>query len=461
MSSTPRRPRPSSRAPLALGLALGLSLVAAWDTAAAGLDRPPLEVAQVDVHDVTLPEPQTSEPPEAPPPEPPPEPRGLTERTLTLGEAKAQIWEAGRHAHFKTPSDGERAALATLVVDLLEAVTWPEVDLTEHDRAAREHDLAVELWRVQGQPFVALVEAPGRDRGAGAYLFRPGPRRAREVLLQAPHAYHDLWTGHIAAYMFFEAEGEDAPRALFTNTAHRFAATGGKRAKRSGSDACHAPAHNLSAATEAALTALRHVDVVQLHGFDEGRPRRADGSAVAPVEVIVSAGEAAGSTPRSGAVATWLKGVFGDEAVARYPEDVRALGATRNLQSHLVQEVAEATFVHVELGAAVRERLRKSAETRAAFVGALVGAPAAAAQAPPEPPPPEPLPIEAPPRPTPPQVAAPEPPPAEASLPEAPSPALAPTEPPAEVSTTEPPPTEPPPTEPPPTEPPPAVEAAD
>ena len=65
----------------------------------------------------------------------------------------------------------------------------------------------LESWELGGQTFWALVEPPERRRGAGAYLFRVGATDGDAhpaILLEAPHADHDVGTGDISVALFID-----------------------------------------------------------------------------------------------------------------------------------------------------------------------------------------------------------------------------------------------------------------
>ena len=297
----------------------------------------------------------------------------LMQRTLTVEEVERQVWRPGVQARFEPTTVAEREALARLVPAMARAARGAAApDLPAWNDTAHDVGFRVEEWQVAGGRYWALVELPERRRGAGAYLFRvaAGTPPARTLLLEAPHAYYDVGTGPLAAAIFFDPPPGAAPAALFTNTIHRYQAADGTKLKRpdSPADVCHNPDHVFTTATTAFADAIGGVTVVQLHGFGSD-----DDSDLAGVAAVVSAGDAATSSPRSAAVAAALAPMLGD-GVRRFPEEVDRLGATTNVQVRALRRVAGADLVHVEMSGDVRAGLRRDPARRGSFAAALLGA---------------------------------------------------------------------------------------
>jgi hypothetical protein len=231
----------------------------------------------------------------------------------------------------------------------------------------------LEAWRVNGDLYWALVEQ--RVHGAGAFVFRVGPREdGPTILLEAPHNYFDLGTGRLAADVFFTRRDGARPRALFTNTIHRYQLAPGdkKRRDHNPADIAHEPEHAFSIATIAFARAAGTTHVIQLHGFGSRSDDDGDGE-IGEIAAVVSAGNRAGSSALSTAIARELAGVLGD-GVKRFPEEAKVLGATTNAQGKLLRDVNGAAFVHVEMSSTVRKRLGSDAALRARFAAALLDA---------------------------------------------------------------------------------------
>jgi hypothetical protein len=296
-----------------------------------------------------------------PRPEPPPPPPGPAgERQLTVEGYEALVYGPGPKASFADTSSIEHEAIAKLIPRLLEgarAASPPDPRAWQADAAAA--GLQIEVWTLGGQTYWALLEPSERVRGAGAYVLRvappePGPT----ILLQAPHEFFDLHTGRIAAELFFDPPPDVAtrPRALFTNTIHRY------QLAPNPADVAHNPQHAFSVATEAFALAAGGARVIQIHGFG-ARTDDDDGGEPGSVAAVISAGDEAGSSPLTQALASALIAEYGPE-VKRFPEDVRFLGATTNVQGRLLRRIEGSEFVHLELSAELRKKLLGSAQLR-------------------------------------------------------------------------------------------------
>src|SRR5688572_10878248 len=253
----------------------------------------------------------------------------VTPRTLSLADVDAIVWAPGAQATFQPTTSSEHAAISKLVPTLLDG-SWaakPASPSTWQADAAAA-GFRIEAWTIHGESYWALLEATDRVRGAGAYIFRVAPRdRGPVILLQAPHAYHDLGTGELAAEMFFTPRDGVRPRALFTNTIHRYQLAPGDRKKRkhNPADVAHNPEHVYTVATEAFALAAGRARVIQVHGF--GQRTDEDDDDAGTIAMVVSAGDKTGSSPLSAAIAAAAQLVFGSD-VKRFPEEAKVLGAT-------------------------------------------------------------------------------------------------------------------------------------
>ena len=313
-------------------------------------------------------------------PTPPTAPGSAAERPLTLDGYEALVYGPGPQATFAETSSSEHEAIAKLVPRLLEAArAAPPPDPRAWQADAAAAGFQIEVWKLDGQTYWALIEQPGRVRGAGAYIFRVAPPEAGPViLLQAPHNFYDLGTGRLAAELFFGPAQGARPRALFTNTIHRYQLAPGdkKKRKHNPADVAHNPEHAFSIATEAFALAAGGARVIQLHGFG-ARADEDDGDGdVGSVAMVVSAGDDGGSSPLTAALAAALVAEFGPD-VKRFPEDVRFLGATTNAQGRLLRKLDGADFVHVEMSSELRKKLAGSAPLRARLGAILFDTPPA------------------------------------------------------------------------------------
>jgi hypothetical protein len=298
-----------------------------------------------------------------------------TQRTLTLDQFEERVYGAGPKATFSETTAREHQAIEVLIPKLLDgarAATPP--DPMQWQRDAVDAGFTVEVWRVGGETYWALVEAPGKSRGAGAYIVRVGgaPDTSPTILLEAPHNFYDVGTGRLAAELMFTKRTGARPRALFTNTIHRYQLVPGDKRKRkhNPADVAHQPDHAFTIATLSFARAAGSVRVIQLHGFGEREQERDDAGDTGSIAMVVSAGDAAGSSKISAAIADALVRVIGSD-VKRFPEQTKELGATTNAQGKLLRAQPTASFVHVEMSAALRNRLAKEAPLREQLAAAL------------------------------------------------------------------------------------------
>ena len=288
----------------------------------------------------------------------------------------AELWPPGRAQAFRMPEDAERQAFAALMAELLRAAKDGSALPPDTTERAAALGFRLERWSAAGEGFLALLEAPDKQRGAGAYVLRIGPSGAPaaepELVLQAPHSDSDLGTGELAARLFFTPPGARRPRAFFTNTVHRYKSHPDERPEdpEHPADVAHNPRHYFHAATQAVAGTLGRVVVIQLHGFDAKKPGRVLSERGEP-SAIVSSGDRAGCTPWARKVAEALREPLGPE-VLLFPDDVQAMGGTTNAQARLLRALPHAELLHVELAGEVRRRLRASSSLRDAFGTALL-----------------------------------------------------------------------------------------
>lgn len=284
--------------------------------------------------------------------------------TVDVEEAARRLWPRPGPTAYAPANATERAALTELIGRM---VTEPDATPRALAGEAAAAGYVVEGWILNGERVLAALEVTHGRRGGGAYLVRVGS--TSPVILEAPHGFYDMGTERIGLEMFAAERGW--PRALFVNTIHRYIGTDGvkRRQAESPADPCHSAEHLLAIATTAAVEKMPRAEVVQLHGFGE------DDDEEGPAFAAIVSGGVAEVTPRSREVAAQLRGALG-LPVGLYPVDTDRLGATTNVQGRAIRAYNErsggaATFVHVEMSAAVRERLKSDAELRGRVAAAL------------------------------------------------------------------------------------------
>jgi hypothetical protein len=307
--------------------------------------------------------------------EPKPATRSDAPRTLTLDQFEERVYGPGPKATFEETTAREHEAVDKLIPRMLDgarAATPPDPLAWQREAAVGGFNL--EVWHVGGETYWALVEPPGKSRGAGAYIIRVGgaAETGPTILLEAPHNFYDVGTGRLAAELFFAKRQGARPRALFTNTIHRYQLVPGDKRKRKNNpaDVAHQPQHAFTIATLAFARTAGSVRVIQLHGFGARDEDGDDDGDPGSIAMVVSAGDATGSSNISAAIADALVRVLGSD-VKRFPEQTKELGATTNAQGKLLRGQAGATFVHVEMSATVRKRLAGEAPLREQLAAAL------------------------------------------------------------------------------------------
>jgi len=258
--------------------------------------------------------------------------------------------EASRDGRYQAPAAGETTRVEAVFVQLLAGT--PPAALHEELVA-----LALEVIPVADAPETLLLrEAGDARRGRGFYVLRPG---VRADVLQVPHAFKDHHTREIGLRLF--AEGRFA--AAGWNTVPRWSVQEGVRTD---ADLAHLPDSYFTAFTRAIARHLPTVQVLQIHGFDAGK-RKTEHAAAA--DMIVSNGTST-SSPQLRRQAPCLARSLAI-SVGVYPDTVRELGGTTNVQGEALRRLGHPGFVHLEMSAALRQRLLDDADSRRAWLYCL------------------------------------------------------------------------------------------
>ncbi len=201
---------------------------------------------------------------------------------------------------------------------------------------------------VRGREVWIVLSEGGKDwRGTGAYVFRTGPVD-HELIVQAPHTYHDYHTGTIAERIF----RQESVRGFFFNTCHRYRPypEGTDNDRVHPADMAHVTDSYFHLFSVEYLTQISDTALVQIHGFERRALRKND------IGVVLSNGT---DTPSAWAqrMSDRLHANLGGVAVAVYPSDTHYYGATSNAQASWVEAYHRGAFLHVELSRRLRERL--------------------------------------------------------------------------------------------------------
>ena len=202
-----------------------------------------------------------------------------------------------------------------------------------------------------GDGWIGLRDVTPTCRGQGIYLINRHPQG--RLVVQAPHAYHDVHTGEIAGGLL-----RSDVAILAWNSAKRSVPVEGADAV---ADLARRRDSLFMALTLAVINARPQGRLIQIHGFDNDKRTRRAGAAAA---VIVSNGTR-WSSRAADLIAACLQPVI-DGPVLVYPRDVSELGATENVLGQTMRSHGHQGFVHLELNRSTREHLRSA---RAALSG--------------------------------------------------------------------------------------------
>jgi len=261
--------------------------------------------------------------------------------------AEARRGGADGSVGYRDPGPWERAVQGAWFTAVFAAASRPEA-VVPLLPLARLGGLRAGIAEDRGRPVVLVTDLPGRRQGAGAYVVRLGPV-GTEAFVQVPHSWSDLGTLPIGRALFRAVDA----RVLGVNTVHRRGRAGEEATVRGDADVAHRVESTFQTATVAWLRAGRGGALVQVHGFADER---------VPFDAVVSAGPPADGTGRppwwlerfGSALAAALPGA----RIAVFPPDGERLAGLANVQAQAAVTQG-ARFLHLELGASLRQQLRE------------------------------------------------------------------------------------------------------
>ena len=213
-----------------------------------------------------------------------------------------------------------------------------------------------------GETVLLLAPKSDRRQGSGYYLFRSEllsggqSKNGPEVMLQAPHQFHDKGTGHIALSLF----SEHPVRALVLNSAHR-KRVDNRRSLSTNPDLAHNAHTLLMAFTRGFIAVQAQGRVVQLHGFNAKKRKTAAGRSAL---TIVSGGTNWPTEFSTTAAACLAR----EQArVLLYPQEVTELGGTTNSTANWLAMNGSNHFLHLENSVKMRENLLNNPRVRSLF----------------------------------------------------------------------------------------------
>lgn len=193
-----------------------------------------------------------------------------------------------------------------------------------------------------------LVYEKGRPlQGAGFYIIRPS---GSPVMLQAPHAYSDLHSGHLALQWMLESDYS----ALAVNTVSRHYLIPDLHRK---ADMAHLHNTYFISISSAFARLYPDADVLQLHGFNAAKRPVTEN-----VNLILSSGTRFYSTELK-QQANCLK-QLSVPGVHTYPDEINVLGGTTNSIGRYLRRMNFSGFRHIEMSLPLRRKLIKNREMR-------------------------------------------------------------------------------------------------
>lgn len=257
-------------------------------------------------------------------------------------------------AVWRSPTTPERRALMAGAATLARAVdTCPDHAVARATAELARAGLDLAVHTVGDATFLVLTDAT--DRGAGWSVWRCGP--SSELIVQAPHAFHDLQTAPLALAAFL---GTGARGAMF-NSVHRYRAEPDERPEDEvhPADVTRQPASDFHTLTLTWTAVRPESRVVQLHGF---------GDDLTDADVVLST--TAADTGADGAAAA-LTAALPDHRVATWGVDVHVLGGTTNALAPSLGRAGR--LLHVELSRELRRTLARDPGTAARALASLEG----------------------------------------------------------------------------------------
>lgn len=195
---------------------------------------------------------------------------------------------------------------------------------------------------MKSDEFLIIRPVQKTSQAQGIFIFRKD--YTHSLLIQAPHRFHDLYTGDLALNLFVE----NSVQVSAWNTVHRDEIDFGK-AKNS----------MFHALTLASIHSKPKMKILQLHGF--GSKSKRDGSSV-KADIILSNG-----TKRPTGSLSLLSNCFeasGSLNVAVYPIHVRQLGGTTNIASRAMSNKGFDNFIHFEMSKPLRLQAKEDKKIR-------------------------------------------------------------------------------------------------
>ena len=231
----------------------------------------------------------------------------------------------------------------TMAESLFEQLLQEGLDSELGDKLA-ELDLAIE----QKSDFL-IISGQGDNTGQGVYIIRKSS--ARPVLLQSPHAYHDMKTGVIGVRLM----QENNYQALAINTAHRYSLS-----ENGNADVAHLNESLFLSFSRAFARVYPVAKVIQLHGFNAARREQTK-----HIDFILS-NASRYADPSLFVMRDCLNLTLQFQSQV-YPHDISLLGGTANIIGQQLRIQGFSGFRHIEISLNARKALAKYKKVRRLF----------------------------------------------------------------------------------------------
>jgi len=283
-------------------------------------------------------------------------PAALAEGQLSLTEnlpsnkSIISLWKKKRASHYISYTN-KQMQLAESIFEQLLSNSLSEKSLSQL------RSLNLSISKVNNLLLVSEDLPP--YSGQGIYVFRV--KAENEILLQAPHGYHDLKTGKIAIKMMLE----NSISALAINTVSRKYKTSAGVINHA--DMAHLPVSLFMAFSRAFAKVYGNGKIIQLHGFNAEKraQKQSQKNTASALNIIISNGTRAANQQLI------LQQTCLDKALSIkthvYPLDINELGGTKNTIGRAIRQLGFSGFKHIEMSLPVRKKLNRSKKMRRAL----------------------------------------------------------------------------------------------
>ncbi len=252
-----------------------------------------------------------------------------------LARHQAEVEHA---AVWRSPTGPRRSDLITGMQLLAMALEACDERVEHAARHLEPAGLQVTRHRVGPETFILLTEL--QPDGTGWSAWRCGP--ARDLVLQAPHAMHDLDTDLVVRLAFVRGTA----RGAMWSTVHRYRAEPDEHPADEvhPADVTRQPASLFQSTSLAIASVRRELRFIQVHGFAASERD--------PDVIVSTARRARPAGPAADVLATHLPA----RRVATWAVDTNLLGATDNVLLRALSGSREPRVLHLELSREVRRQ---------------------------------------------------------------------------------------------------------